>query len=140
LALTKPERISALILESASPVNADSDERTKRRASDEELASMIERDGLEAFIDYWASIPLFASQQKLLDEVRARQRRLRLAQRPIGLANSLRGMGAGAMDPVIDRLSEYRMPVLYVAGEYDDKYHEMRRGTVGERLDAKYVE
>src|SRR5213078_5152231 len=85
----------ALILESASPGLATLAERQQRRASDEALATRIERDGIEAFVDYWEKIPLFTSQQQLstlqYEEVRAQ----RLNNHVQGLTNSLRGVGTG---------------------------------------------
>lgn len=140
LALAAPERVTSLVLESAAPGIADPDQRAARVESDETLARMIEEHGLEAFIDYWESIPLFASQRSLPDEARRRQRALRLSQSPAGLANSLRGMGAGAMEPVSDRLGEYPMPVLYLAGEHDEKYREIGREMVSGMPDAEYRE
>src|SRR5258708_14029921 len=64
-ALTYPERMLGLILESASPGIADPRERQARLASDNELSERIERDGLKAFFDYWEHLPLFASQATL---------------------------------------------------------------------------
>jgi 2-succinyl-6-hydroxy-2,4-cyclohexadiene-1-carboxylate synthase len=124
LALAVPERIRALVVESASPGIADPAERAARVRADEALAASIERDGLEKFIDRWQSLPLFASQQRLPSEVWQRQRDVRLANRPIGLANSLRGMGAGAMEPVWDRLETFASPTLVLAGALDAKYVE----------------
>jgi pimeloyl-ACP methyl ester carboxylesterase len=49
---------------------------------------------------------------------------VRLANRPTGLANSLRGMGAGAMNPVWDRLETFAAPTLLLAGALDAKYVE----------------
>jgi 2-succinyl-6-hydroxy-2,4-cyclohexadiene-1-carboxylate synthase len=122
LALAVPERVGALALESASPGIADPDERAARVRADEALAASIERDGLAAFIDRWQRLPLFASQQRLPREVQQRQRTVRLANRPTGLANSLRGMGAGAMTPVWDRLETFAAPTLLLAGALDAKY------------------
>lgn len=122
LALALPERIRALVLESASPGIVGPVERAARVRADEALADSIERDGLEAFIDRWQSLPLFASQQRLPSDVWQRQRTTRLANNPTGLANSLRGMGAGAMTPVWDRLETFAAPTLLLAGALDAKY------------------
>lgn len=124
LALALPERIRALVLESASPGIADPAERAARARADEALAASIQRDGLEAFIDRWQSLPLFASQARLASDVRQRHRAARLANSPTGLANSLLGMGAGAMTPVWDRLETFGSPVLLLAGALDAKYVE----------------
>jgi len=133
LALAVPERVRALVLESASPGITDPEERAERARSDEALAELIEREGIAAFVERWESQLLFASQRSLPAEVRERLRAERLGQRPRGLANSLRGMGAGAMEPVWERLGELRLPALVLAGELDAKYVAIARA-MGERL------
>ena len=122
LALAAPDRISALILESASPGIDDQAEREERVHSDGELANAIERDGVAAFVAKWEALPLFASQARLPASVRAELRSLRLANNAVGLANSLRGMGAGEQEPAFQRLGELRIPVLLLAGARDEKY------------------
>src|SRR5829696_8230603 len=53
-----PQAVSALVLEGASPGLRDAAERAKRMASDETLASFLDRDGLVRFIDYWERLPV----------------------------------------------------------------------------------
>jgi 2-succinyl-6-hydroxy-2,4-cyclohexadiene-1-carboxylate synthase len=127
LAASAAERVSALMLESASPGIADPAERRRRAEADELLAEALERDGLEAFVDRWAGQPLFASQATLPADVRARVRDQRLRQRPIGLANSLRGLSAGRQAPVWDRLPALHVPTLLVVGALDEKYRALGR-------------
>jgi 2-succinyl-6-hydroxy-2,4-cyclohexadiene-1-carboxylate synthase len=127
LALAAPERVSALVLESASPGIGEAAERAARVAADRALADEIERDGVAAFIDRWERLPLFASQQRLPEARRAALRTQRLANRAAGLANSLRGMGAGAQAPLWNRLGELAMPALLVAGDEDEKYRDIAR-------------
>lgn len=122
LALAHPERVSALVLESGSPGIVDPTERSARVAADEALATSIERDGIGAFVDRWEKLPLWASQDRVRPVARARLHAERLAQRPQGLANSLRGAGAGVAPPVTDRLGTIATPVLLVAGALDAKY------------------
>ncbi|BCJ86309.1 2-succinyl-6-hydroxy-2,4-cyclohexadiene-1-carboxylate synthase [Effusibacillus dendaii] len=140
LANAAPERVAALVLESASPGIADAAERKARIANDNALADRIERDGILPFIDYWQSIPLFQSQQKLPEDIRKGLREQRLRNSPAGLANSLRGMGTGMQSPLHDRLQELDMPVLLIAGEWDDKYvsigHKMNNRLPRSRLEV----
>ncbi len=126
-ALAAPERIAALVLESASPGIEDAGERAARVAADRTLADDIERDGLEAFVDRWEALPMWATQAALPDAVRQRLRAQRLRNSTSGLANSLRGMGAGAQEAVLGRLGELSMPVLLIAGEHDAKYRQLAR-------------
>lgn len=124
LALRAPERLWALIVESASPGIADADEREARRKSDATLAAAIERDGITAFVDYWQTLSLFASQTRLPVSACEELRRQRLSNSPLGLANSLRGLGAGMPEPVLQRLEKVQVPVLLLAGALDTKYAE----------------
>jgi 2-succinyl-6-hydroxy-2,4-cyclohexadiene-1-carboxylate synthase len=122
LAAAAPDRVAALVVESGSPGLATAEERRARRASDEALAARIDRDGVVAFVDYWQSLPLFALQRRLPAEIQAAVRRQRLRNSPVGLANSLRGMGTGAQDSLWDRLGALSMPALLVVGALDDKF------------------
>ena len=121
-ALRHPSRVAGLFLESASPGIADDGERAARRAADMALADAIEREGITAFVDRWEKLPLWESQAALSAEVRERLRAQRLANDPRGLANSLRGAGAGADSSVLDRLPSLTAPTLVLAGGSDEKY------------------
>ncbi len=125
LAAAAPTRVRALILESASPGLADLAERHARITADEALADALERDGLAAFVDRWERLPLFASQASLPTEVRVRLRAQRLQNNPLGLANSLRGMGTGRQEPLWNRLASLQVPTLLLVGELDQKYREL---------------
>ena len=127
LAAAAPERVARLVLESSTAGIADPAERLARAAADDALADAIERDGLAAFVDRWERLPLWASQAALPVEARERLRAQRLRNRPLGLANSLRGMGAGRPAPLWDRLPELGMPALLLAGALDEKYCALAR-------------
>ncbi len=118
-ALRLPQRIGRLVLIGATPGLADEAERAARRRADAALATRIERIGLEAFVEEWGSQPLFDSQPRGVADS-AREDRLRSTAQ--GLAAALRGMGAGAMTPLWDRLGELRVPVTLIAGEHDEKF------------------
>jgi 2-succinyl-6-hydroxy-2,4-cyclohexadiene-1-carboxylate synthase len=122
LAASGSDRIGTLVLESASPGIAGQAERQARVASDEALANSIEQQGLETFVEHWSSLPIFASQAALPEGVRVGLRAQRLSNHPRGLANSLRGLGAGVPSPLWDRLKDVHMPTLLIAGELDPKY------------------
>jgi 2-succinyl-6-hydroxy-2,4-cyclohexadiene-1-carboxylate synthase len=141
LTLAAPRRVSRLILESTSPGLEDPVERAARVASDEALADTIERDGLATFLAGWEQLPLLALDASVPAERRARLRAERLANTPVGLANSLRGMGAGRQPPVWDRLAELRLRVLLIVGERDATYRAIaeRLGRLLPRADVVVV-
>ena len=122
LALRYPERFSSLILESASPGLADDMARAERKRRDHELADKIEAHGIEWFVDYWERLPIWESQSRLPKTVLRSQCNQRLRNNPLGLANSLRGMGTGAQPSLWRELPDLKLPALLVAGELDDKF------------------
>jgi 2-succinyl-6-hydroxy-2,4-cyclohexadiene-1-carboxylate synthase len=119
MAVASPHAVGRLVLESPSAGIVDEEARTGRRAADEELAQVLDRDGLEAFVDRWENLPVFVSERALPPAVRARLHAARLRNRPDGLAASLRGAGQGSMEPLHDRLAAVTAPALVVAGALD---------------------
>jgi len=117
-----PDRVKSLILESASPGLKTEAEREVRRRQDNELADKIEANGIERFVDYWESLPLWDSQQQLPLEKRHKLHKQRSLNQPLGLANSLRGMGTGVMPSLWDKLPALSMPVKLIVGEHDSKF------------------
>jgi len=124
-AVKSPSRISSLVLESASPGLAGVGERKARRRADEALAEGILRGGMEAFVDHWLGLPLFATQGKLPPNVRSQTRERKLQNRPEALAACLRGVGTGVQPSFWDSLQEVTMPTLLMAGEEDQKFTQV---------------
>ncbi|MHB8263433.1 MAG: alpha/beta fold hydrolase [Acidimicrobiales bacterium] len=118
LALSSPELVEKLVLISATGGIEDEAERDRRRISDELIARELEegRD-MGAFLRRWTEQPLFATMPQ-----HTRMIAERMHNTPVGLASSLRMCGAGACDPLWDRLDELKMPVLIVAGMLDNRY------------------
>ena len=121
-AVRHPARVSALVLESTSAGIVDLAQRNARATSDAELAAFIEREGIDAFVARWETLPLWDSQAALSADARAALRAKRLRNDPHGLANSLRGAGAGAVTTLTDELRTIEAPTLLIAGALDEKY------------------
>jgi len=126
-ALHCPEKVRSLILESASPGLATAEERAARQTSDEALADRIERQGIPAFVEFWESLPLWKSQERLPVATRQWLHEQRLRNDPTGLARSLRQMGTGVQPSLWEQLGELTMPVLLLAGAEDAKFVEIAR-------------
>ncbi len=122
LALDFPTRFNRVVLESSSPGLETVSERMTRQKSDEELANKIMKEGIESFVDYWENIPLFASQKQLSKEKQKYLHKQRSQNNPVGLANSLRGMGTGSQPSYWGRLSDMINPTLLICGELDQKF------------------
>ncbi|MFN8039303.1 MAG: alpha/beta fold hydrolase [Acidimicrobiales bacterium] len=119
-AIAHPEVVERLVLIGASPGLADPDERATRIAADEALADHVEAVGVDAFLDEWLALPLFAGLHPAAAHLDERRRNT-----AAGLADSLRRCGTGAQPPQWDRLGELGargLPVLLVVGEHDAKF------------------
>lgn len=121
-ALAYPAKISSLILESCTAGLQSEQERYARIEQDNHLSSKILNEGIEAFVNYWENIPLFSTQKKLPSESQVKIKQGRLNQSPIGLSNSLKGMGTGIQPSLWDHLNQIKNPTLLVCGEYDEKF------------------
>lgn len=122
MAVNHPNLFQTLVLESASPGLESAEDRQQRVESDTALAQRIQNEGIGAFVDFWESIPLWASQSTLDADTLARQRSQRLANNPVGLANSLLGMGTGVQPSLWHQLDNLSLPTLLMCGALDTKF------------------
>lgn len=124
-AVQNRSRIKALILESTTAGIENADERNKRLLSDIELAEKIENIGVEAFIKYWMEQPLFESQKLIPQEKYQKIVKDKLNNNKKGLANSLRGFGAGKMVNLWNKLDDLSFPIQIITGSLDKKYEQI---------------
>lgn len=117
-----PNRVTSLILESASPGLKTEEDRYERKQADVLLAKRIQQEGVVAFVEFWEGIPLFASQKKMPQVKQSELRKERLGQKPVGLANSLLGIGTGSQPSYWDELPSIQVPILLITGEIDRKF------------------
>ncbi len=122
LALRGLPGLTAVVLVGGTPGIEDPAERAARIADDERLAHDLLDGGVDAFMDRWEALPLFATQSTLPREVRAAQRRWRTVHRPAGLAWALATLGTGAMPSYWEALSCVTVPVHAVTGDLDAKF------------------
>ena len=130
---------SALVLESAGLGPADDAAREALRGRNFAWAARVRDEGVSAFMDWWAGLPLFESQRNLDDDQRERLRAGRLANDAESLALSFERAGAHAMPSqgesirALCELAAKGIPVSYLAGELDAKYCK-----VASTLQAEY--
>jgi 2-succinyl-6-hydroxy-2,4-cyclohexadiene-1-carboxylate synthase len=127
VALAAPERITRLALVSCGAGIEDDAERAARRRADAALAAELENEPFERFIERWRAQPLFCDDPSAVDAL-ARADHAR--NQPHALADALRGLGAGEMPPLWERLGELRMPALVIAGARDAKYRQLAQRMV----------
>jgi 2-succinyl-6-hydroxy-2,4-cyclohexadiene-1-carboxylate synthase len=91
--------------------------RAERRESDEAMAAALEESGdVDAFVARWLSSPMFAGLAN------AAQPEERLRNSAAGLASSLRLAGTGTQEPLWERLTDLRTPLLALAGTDDTRF------------------
>jgi 2-succinyl-6-hydroxy-2,4-cyclohexadiene-1-carboxylate synthase len=136
VALAAPDRVRRLVILASTAGIEDPEERAERRARDERTAARVERGTIEDFATTWRDQPLFDGDPAwVAEEARSDQRR----NDPSALADVLRGLGAGTMDPVWDRLGELTMPAVVVAGERDWKFRRLGKRLTAALPDAAMV-
>jgi 2-succinyl-6-hydroxy-2,4-cyclohexadiene-1-carboxylate synthase len=136
VALAAPERVERVTLVATTAGIDDEAGRAARREADERLAVFAETATIEQFADRWAAQPLFAATPP---EAARIWREDLLRNDPGALAAVLRGLGAGAMAPLWDRLPDLTMPATVVAGERDEKYVALAERLAAALPDATVV-
>ena len=126
-----PRAFSAVILEAAGFGPATQAEREAAAKRDAACATRLRADGLEAFMDFWEQLPLFASQRDLPPDVRERLRAGRMANDAEALARTFEQAGQHVMPSRAETLETLAVlraggtPLLYLAGERDEKYRAL---------------
>ncbi len=116
---------SGATLIGAHPGLSDERQRRERIRADDALASKLEHDGLERFVDTWQNLPLFESQRSLPRSVLETQRSQRLMHRPEGLAYALRTLSLGRMPDYGSKLRGINLPVRLMVGAHDLKFRRL---------------
>ncbi len=124
LALHFPERFFKVVLESASPGLATAPERLERIKRDTQIGKKLARITTQiAFADFlsnWYSQAIFGDiknhpqYDKMVES--------RLQNNPQELDKSLRFMGTGCQPNLSPQLANNTIPMLLLAGEYDEKF------------------
>jgi 2-succinyl-6-hydroxy-2,4-cyclohexadiene-1-carboxylate synthase len=124
VALAHPERLTRLVLVATTAGIEDPAQRAERRASDEALATWAQGATPEAFAERWMGQPLFVGTPPA---AAARWHEDLVRNDPRALTAALRGLGAGVMAPLWDRLGGLDVPTTVVAGERDPRYVALGR-------------
>ena len=118
----KPEFTKGLILESASAGFRNEKERTERKNRDDELSLFIEKNTLEDFAAMWLDQELFGTLRRFSNDKIKKIQEVRAENSKTGLANSLRGFGAGVMPYLGSELVKMKFPILLITGGLDEKF------------------
>ena len=126
-ACKKPQRLTSLILESTGLGCISACESQAIRTRNEKMACLLEKEGIEAFVEAWEKLPVFAPEKHLPRAVQKQLHTERLANKPQALAHSLRESGQQVMPDYRDAIAALSIPILYIAGTRDIKYADLAR-------------
>jgi 2-succinyl-6-hydroxy-2,4-cyclohexadiene-1-carboxylate synthase len=121
-AITFPDDISGLILESSTAGIKNDVERQKRYESDLKLVEFLETHTVDEFIEFWSDQELFNTQRRFSNEKLKMLKRKKSSGSKIGYANSLKGFGTGSMPPLHDKLKKIKTKVVLISGDLDTKF------------------
>jgi 2-succinyl-6-hydroxy-2,4-cyclohexadiene-1-carboxylate synthase len=121
-AASHPKRVASLVLESASFGPRDAAARTEAVRADEALVERLRGSSAREFAEWWATMPVLASQADLPADVRSIEAEMRAANDPQALACVVLGAGQGRMNDLSEAASMLPMPLMYVVGSKDPKY------------------
>ena len=138
LLTARPELFASGTLIAPNPGLATAAERDARRAADERWIALLGR-GIEAFVDEWERLPLWATQSRVPAERMDAQRALRLRHDARGLARSLRALGLGVMPDLRPVLARVRATIDLMVGEEDPKFLRLADATAPMLPDARVV-
>lgn len=99
-------------------------ERNERREADQKWAALA-RENAESFWEKWYSQPLFSSFQALAEGTKAEWLKRRKSMNIEHLVRSLESFGPGCHEdlrPLVGKLLQNGISVLYIAGDMDKKY------------------
>jgi 2-succinyl-6-hydroxy-2,4-cyclohexadiene-1-carboxylate synthase len=124
LAARDPDLATRITVIGAHPgLPEGSPERVERAAADERWATLLEHEGLDAFVAAWAAQPLFASQEELPPAVKAALAAQRLGHEPRGLAHAMRALSLARMPDLRPALAAPGLPrITFMAGLRDEKF------------------
>lgn len=138
--------LAGLVLESTGLGPADDAARAALARRNGEWAARLREGGVAAFMDWWETLPLFATQRELPPATRVVIRADREAHGAETLARSLEAWGAhhqAAESETVAALAQMQVagrPVLYLAGSRDEKYAALAARVRAADLPAMLVE
>ena len=120
LAATRPDLAPRLVLLGASPGLDDEAERARRAADDDARAAEILRDGLDAFVERWYRLPIFAPFARHASFSATRHRR---AQGEAAFwARCVAACSPGRGTPRWSAIPALAPRTTFVAGALDERY------------------
>lgn len=113
--LSNPSLWSSAIFISAHPGLSSSEEKAKKRVSDQVWANRFLKEPWDILIQNWNNNPVFAGKPYAMPKEEKDYERDKLAKQLVNWS-------LGNQDFLLGQLSRLSIPILFVAGELDQKY------------------
>ncbi len=126
LLLARPKFWSAAILISANPGTASIDERKARQELDANWSHKFLKDDWQKLMSEWSRQSLFAVKNPLKDSILLPRSEKDFARKT--LADAIENWSLSKQDDLAVRLMGVTAPVLWLAGEEDEKYCDLLCG------------
>jgi len=126
-AVKKSNYVKALILESSSAGIKNRNERETRKNRDDELASYINNNPIEDFVNTWLDQEIFGTIRRFSNERIKMIKQEKMKNNRTGLSNSLRGFGTGIMPYLGSELIKLKFPVFLISGGLDEKFTQLNQ-------------
>ena len=138
----QPSLFDAAVLIGVHPGLTEETDRAERRRVDAGRIRLLREEGLEAFVEAWEALPLFASQRALSRGALAEQREIRLAHDAEGLARALEALGLAEMPDYRAAMTSSEIPIVLLTGSLDTKFSKIAQALAGQsaHVDARVVE
>lgn len=141
-----PLPLAGVVLESAGLGPVDEEARVALARRNAAWAARLRIEGVDAFMDWWETLPLFASQSELPAPVRRAMRAQRVAHGAEVLARSLDVWGAHhqtgeeATLAALAAVQATGVRMAYLVGALDDKYRVVAQRARGAEVPVRMVE
>jgi 2-succinyl-6-hydroxy-2,4-cyclohexadiene-1-carboxylate synthase len=127
LAARRHPNLTHVVAIGANPGLDEDDARRARIAWERTMRDRLRDGGLEALVDAWERLPIFATQARLEARQLEAQRRVRRGHTRAGIDWAFDALGTGAMPSLVERLAAGHAPLSLVVGAHDHAYLERSR-------------
>lgn len=120
-----PQLFYGAILLSVQPGIPNDDERAKRLRFEQLMQQQLTTGTIEEFVDDFAALPIFASQQSVAPNILAAQRAVRCSHNPKMISLNVGLLGLGSTPPLSAQIERNQVPIRLLTGEIDTKYFDI---------------
>jgi 2-succinyl-6-hydroxy-2,4-cyclohexadiene-1-carboxylate synthase len=112
-------------------------ERNERLAFDNKLIARLEQQPIPEFMDWWRTLPIIESQERLPTPYLEQLLQRRKEQSSTGLISSINAFGSGRFSPLWESLDQLSVPTTLMVGAEDSKYLNLAKQLAKHMQDSR---